>query len=245
VSERGKLLLVLGMHRSGTSAVTGMLADHGVELGPAREKRNAFNPRGNREILALRRVHERILDRAGGSWYEPPDEVEVTDADRSERDAVLAGIEGDVIALKDPRMLFAMELWRELDPLKIGVIRNPVAVRRSLERRASEGMGPVLVPAAWEALWRRYNRSLLNEAERAGPFPVVDFDRVADIDGQVRAALHAHGIEPTGEASSFDSSLLTAGGAAEDWRAEAEAASVEMWERLQDLAAQGGRGAPL
>jgi hypothetical protein len=237
VNARGKLLLVLGMHRSGTSAVTGMLADHGVELGPARAKQNAFNPRGNREILPLRRVHERILERAGGSWYEPPDEVEVTDADRSDRDAVLAGIEGDVIGLKDPRMLFAMDLWHELEPLRLGVIRNPVAVRRSLEHRASEGMGPVLVPAAWEALWRRYNRALLAETERE-PFPVVDFDRVEDIEGQVRAALRAHGIQPAGEASSFDHSLVSAG-AGEDWRPDAEPASVELWERLQALAGAG------
>lgn len=243
MSDRGKLLLVLGMHRSGTSAVTGMLADHGVELGPARAKRNAFNPRGNREILPLRRVHERILERAGGSWYEPPDEVEIDDADRSERDAVLAGIEGDVVAVKDPRMLFAMGLWRELDPRLIGVIRNPTAVRESLGRRASEGMGPVLLPAAWEALWRRYNRALLAEFER-GPFPVVDFDRIEHVEGQVREALRSHGVKPAGDVSSFESALVTAG-AGEGWRAEADPASVELWERLQEMVSASRAGRPL
>ena len=237
MSDRGKLLLVLGMHRSGTSAVMGLLEDHGVELGPARAKRNEFNRRGNREILPLRRIHERILDRAGGSWYEPPDSVEVTADDRSDRDAILDGIEGDVIALKDPRMLFAMELWRELDPLPIGVIRNPVAVRESLGHRASEGMGPVLLPADWEALWRRYNEALIAEAE-PGAFPIVDFDRVDDIDGQVRAALRAHGVKPTGESTSFDHSLISAR-AGEDWSADAEPESSELWERLQELADRG------
>ena len=241
MSDRGKLLLVLGMHRSGTSAVTGMLEDNGVGLGPARIKQNAFNPRGNREILPLRRVHERILERAGGSWVEPPDAVEIIDADRSERDAVLAGIEGDVIAVKDPRMLFAMELWRELEPLRIGVIRNPVAVRESLGHRASEGMGPVLLPADWEALWRRYNEALLAEAE-LGAFPVIDFDRVEDIEGQVRGALRAHGIKPMGESTSFDHSLVTAD-AGEGWREDADPESVELWDRLLVLA-EGGRSSP-
>lgn len=237
MSDRGKLLLVLGMHRSGTSAVTGMLQDNGVDLGPARIKRNEFNRRGNREILPLRRVHERVLERAGGSWFEPPDEVEVTAEDRSQRDEVLASFEGDVVAVKDPRMLFAMELWRELDPLYIGVIRNPVAVRESLGHRASEGMGPVLLPADWEALWRRYNEALLAEAERT-PMPVVDFDRLDDLDGQVRGALRAHGVKPTGESQSFDASLVSAG-PGEAWRDDAEPESLELWDRLQKLAAAG------
>ena len=240
MSDRGKLLLVLGMHRSGTSAVTGMLEDHGVELGPARVKQNAFNRRGNREILPLRRIHEGILERAGGSWYEPPESVEVTASDRAARDEILAGIEGDLIALKDPRMLFAMDLWHELEPIKLGVIRNPVAVRESLGHRASEGMGPVQLPADWEALWRRYNEALAAEYE-LGAFPIVDFDRVDDIDGQVRAALRAHGVKPTGESTSFDHSLLSAR-AGEGWRDDADPASLELWDRLQELAASGPSG---
>src|SRR3982750_2259725 len=58
---------VLGMHRSGPSAVAGMLADHGVEFGPV-SQRNRFNPRGNREIQELNRLHDRVLERSGGSW---------------------------------------------------------------------------------------------------------------------------------------------------------------------------------
>src|SRR5918992_1057883 len=59
------IVAVLGMHRSGTSAIAGMLADHGVELGPVSEQ-NRFNPRGNREIRELNRLHDRILERSGG-----------------------------------------------------------------------------------------------------------------------------------------------------------------------------------
>lgn len=229
MSEGRKLLAVLGMHRSGTSAVTAMLADHGVELGSAREKRNAFNPRGNREILALRRVHERVLERAGGSWADPPEAVEVSDADRAERDQVLEQIPGRVVAVKEPRMLLAMELWRDLAVAPIGVIRNPVAVRDSLGDRAAEGMGPVKVPSAWEALWRHYNRALLAELERE-PFPVVDFDRRGTLDPQVRAALAAHGIEVSGDAPSFEASLARPGD--EGWRRRAEPESAQLWDRL-------------
>ena len=51
-------------------------------------------------------------------------------------------------------MLLVPELWRDLDPRPIGVIRNPVAVRRSLERRGREReRHPELSAARWEELW--------------------------------------------------------------------------------------------
>jgi len=229
VSARPKLLVVLGMHRSGTSAVTALLQDFGVALGPAREKRNAFNPRGNREIIRLRRLHERVLERSGGSWANPPQRVEVTAEDRAERDAVLAAIEGEVIAVKEPRMLLAMDLWRDLGPAPIGVIRNPVAVVESLASRAAQGVGPVRTPPEWEELWRHYNELLLAELEREH-FPVVDFDRRAALEGQVKAALEARGVAPEGAAESFDRELVSAPDDA--WRARTRPESLELWERL-------------
>ena len=59
-----------------------------------------------------------------------------------------------------------LELWRDLDPKPIGVIRNPVAVRKSLERRARERAErhPQLSAASWEQLWTTYNRALLRGA---------------------------------------------------------------------------------
>lgn len=228
-----RLLVVLGMHRSGTSAVTGMLKDYGVGLGPAREKRNEFNLRGNREILRLRRLHEQVLERAGGSWCDPPESVEVTDGDRRERDEVLAAIEGEVIAVKDPRMLLAMELWRDLDPAPIGVIRNPVAVRDSLASRAAKGAGPARTPEAWEELWRHYNRLLLVELERRA-FPLVNFDHRDDLSAQVKAALAAHGVSAGGRSHSFDPGLVSAED--EAWRGRSAPESIELWDRLSEHA---------
>ena len=86
---RGKgVVAVLGMHRSGTSAVAGMLADHGVELGPVSEQ-NRFNPRGNREIRELNRLHDRVLERSGGSWWEPPARIRARPSDYRRRNEIL------------------------------------------------------------------------------------------------------------------------------------------------------------
>jgi hypothetical protein len=222
------------MHRSGTSATIGTIQQHGFELGSVSEE-NRFNTRGNRELRALVKLHDRILERCGGSWWQPPEAVSITDEDRRARDELLVAIPGERLAVKDPRMLLVLDLWRELDPSWIGVIRNPVAVRASLERRAQSRGRPPLNAAGWEALWLHYNRILLAELERT-PFPVVDFDRADELDAQIRAALSRYGFEAEGERTFFESGLVherTDAG----WRGQALLPdSVTLWERLADRA---------
>jgi hypothetical protein len=230
------IITVLGMHRSGTSAIAGMLADHGVELGPVSEK-NRFNPRGNREIRELNRLHDQVLERSGGSWWDPPARIRARSGDYRRRNEILGSIPGETIGVKDPRLLLVLELWHDLDPRPIGVIRNPAAVRESLERRADERQRrhPQLSAAGWEELWLIYNRALLAE-HRQHPFPVVDFDRHADLDSQVRAALAFHDLEPSAESGFFERDLL--GPSADDWRSRVGSSeALELWDTLAALAA--------
>ena len=230
------VVAVLGMHRSGTSATAGMLADHGVELGPVSEQ-NRFNPRGNREIRELNRLHDRVLERSGGSWWEPPARIRARSSDYRRRNEILASIPGKTIGVKDPRMLLVLELWRDLDLRPIGVIRNPVAVRESLERRAHERprRHPQLSATGWEELWLIYNRALLTE-HRQHPFPLIDFDRHHDLDSQVRAALAFHGLEASAESGFFERELVDQ--PAGDWRSQVGSTeALKLWDTLAALAA--------
>lgn len=231
-----RIVAVLGMHRSGTSAIAGMLADHGVELGPVSEQ-NRFNPRGNREIRKLNRLHDRILERSGGSWWEPPARIRARSGDYRRRNEILRSIPGERIGVKDPRLLLVLDLWRDLNPRPIGVIRNPVGVRESLERRAHERQRrhPQLSAAGWDELWLIYNRALLAE-HRRHPFPVIDFDRHTDLDSQVRAALAFHDLEPSGESGFFERELV--GPSVGDWRSQVGSTeALELWKTLAALAA--------
>ena len=223
------LIAVLGMHRSGTSATAGTLQKHGVDLGPVSEV-NPDQPRGTREIPGLRRLHDRILKRSGGSWWRPPKVVVIEPGDRRDRDDILATIPGETVGVKDPRLLLLLDLWRELEPLRIGVFRNPVAVRRSLEQRARELGRPSLSADKWEALWRYYNRILLEELQRS-PFPVIDFDRPDAFEAQVRAALAFYGVESQSGPAFFDPALTAEGDPR--WRTRVlSPKSLELWERL-------------
>jgi hypothetical protein len=229
------IVAVLGMHRSGTSAIAGMLADHGVELGPVSEQ-NRFNPRGNREIRELNRLHDRILERSGGSWWDPPARIRARWGDYRRRNEILRSIPGETIGVKDPRLLLVLDLWRDLNPRPIGVIRNPVAVRESLERRAHERRRrhPQLSAAGWDELWLIYNRALLAE-HRRHPFPVIDFARHHDLDSQVRAALAFHDLEPSAESVFFERELV--GQSAGDWRSQVGSTeALELWDTLAALA---------
>jgi hypothetical protein len=234
---RDKTLVgVLGMHRSGTSAIAGMLADHGVEFGAIRE-RNRFNPRGNREIPALNELHEAVLERNGGSWWRPPPQARVRPVDLRRRNRILAAIQGQTIAVKDPRMLVCPALWDDLELKRIGVIRNPVAVSRSLAHRARERphRHPQLSLGQWEEVLVTYHRALLAE-HRRNPFPIVDFDRPEELDRRVAAALEFWGVERAGSSEFLDPELMRPDPDAE-WMAQVESpGTLELWRTLAGIA---------
>src|SRR6266496_1756616 len=61
-------LLVLGMHRSGTSALAGLLIRLGAQGPKTLMPPNEHNPRGFWESDALYQFHERLLHSAGSGW---------------------------------------------------------------------------------------------------------------------------------------------------------------------------------
>ncbi len=170
-------IAVLGMHRSGTSCLTGLLEDAGVYLGDV-QRQNPHNALGNRESLAIVKLHDAVLAEHGASWDHPPDgPVRWSDPRRAELREIAAGYRGrDPWAFKDPRALFTLDGWRvELPALAlVGTFRHPVAVARSLAQRSGMALGDGL------ALWVRYNRRLLDLQGRFG-FDLVGFDLPREI----------------------------------------------------------------
>src|SRR5580693_429281 len=61
-------LVVLGMHRSGTSALTGMLHHLGVALGDDLMPATADNPRGYWEHSDIVRANQAIMTALGWAW---------------------------------------------------------------------------------------------------------------------------------------------------------------------------------
>jgi GT2 family glycosyltransferase len=147
-------IVVLGMHRSGTSSVGGLLALLGAWPG-AEELllRGPDNPRGHFEHGELHMACVRRLEAAGGDWKSPPrtNSTEATDAFRREVAEVLETLEPRrPWFIKEPRLcLLVRELLPLLTrPLFIHVVRDPREVAVSLQRR--DGMSPGQALALWE-----------------------------------------------------------------------------------------------
>ena len=66
-----RVICILGMHRSGTSCLTGSLQEAGLSLGDCHTW-NPHNLRGNRENQAFVDLHDDILKANHGAWDAPP-----------------------------------------------------------------------------------------------------------------------------------------------------------------------------
>lgn len=142
-------VVVLGMHRSGTSLVTEMLSRFGYHAGDGLLPGNEFNPRGYWELRRVAEIHNEFFRRLGRTWADPrplPPTVfgspHATWAQNQLRLVVEDEFGGATRwVVKDPRLCLLMPLWTPLLDESAGrihvlhVVRNPVSVASSLERR--------------------------------------------------------------------------------------------------------------
>jgi hypothetical protein len=195
-------IVVLGMHRSGTSCLAGMLAAGGA-ASAGEAVRNWDNARGHHEMLAAVRLDEAVLAYSGGHWLSPPAEVRWTEAHAAERDRLLrARIAGRPVLLKDPRMLLVLPFWRASQaPFRvIAIVRHPLAVARSLESWRE------LPLAEGIALWSAHNRALAADHARHG-YPIVDFEQPTAALVSACAAF-APGIDEAAAAAAHEPQLV-------------------------------------
>lgn len=166
-------ILVLGMHRSGTSAVTGALELAGAIPPRDPMPATADNPRGYWESPRIARLNNRLLEAAGTCWNDAApisagwfrDDARAADATEA-AGLVVAEFPGHgPLVCKDPRICRLLPLWlRALDlagcePMTLLVVRHPLEVAASLAARAERvEFRPAAVPDACDCLllWLRY-----------------------------------------------------------------------------------------
>ena len=215
-------VMVVGMHRSGTSAVTRVVNLLGVPLGRADDIYSAEdNPSGHWESRTLCALNDAILQVFGGfdmsmppmprSWLRSRRAEQLRSVMRATFDDVY---QGERWLWKDPRICLTLPLWRQVlsDFCIVFVVRDAEAVMRSLHRR--EGGGYPLFYCY--ALWDDYNRRAV-----AGSFglPVV----TVDFDSMLEDPLHhvkllseglsSVGVQLNGEIDTAAASLRRPAGA--------------------------------
>ncbi len=153
-------ILILGMHRSGTSALTGTLEKLGVHLGNDLMVQNEYNPKGYFENNRLYKINEKLLAQCNSNW----DDVFFMSAKLEllknsplleELKSTLQDEFGNspLFAIKDPRLAYLFPIYahilNELD-IDIKVVipyRNPLEVADSLHKR--DHMSPERAMLLW------------------------------------------------------------------------------------------------
>ena len=171
-------ILVIGMHRSGTSLVARTLAAAGAWAGRSEDMLAAQsdNPLGFLERRDLVAANEALLAAAGASWFAPPPAPLGEGGDQTAVPDVLAALAAGAppdapTLLKDPRLCLTWPAWDRDGTVIVYVYRQPLAVADSLRRRNR-------FPLAYGlALWEHYNQCAL-AALRGRPHTCVSYDRI-------------------------------------------------------------------
>ncbi|HMS06646.1 MAG TPA: sulfotransferase domain-containing protein [Burkholderiaceae bacterium] len=198
-----KLVIVLGMHRSGTSAVTRALTVLGVDLGSYLIESQEDNPKGFWEDSEMLSFNERLMRAVGMEWdcLRPIRQHEIEQLKcqgfllealsllkRKTQNKIVFGF-------KDPRFTKMLPFWVSVLPylgVKIYFLiakRNPLDVVRSLKKRNE-------IPHTFGYLmWLEYMSSALRytidyprmivDYNELLENPVSEVNRIADFLGQV------------------------------------------------------------
>lgn len=179
-------LLVLGMHRSGTSALTRVVNLLGVELGTdLMEAVEGNNERGFWEHQGVVDRHDRLLADFGMRWDDPRAmpanwlDHPATRAARTDLESILDAefATAPLWGVKDPRMCRLLPLWRSMLEDRgvrvkvLHMLRHPLEIARSLERRDGMPRGRGLM------LWLRHQIEALEFSEGT-PQSWASFDRL-------------------------------------------------------------------
>ena len=167
-----RLVIVLGMHRSGTSLCANMLAGLGVDMAEAAAP-SPDNPRGHWERPRINDLHDEIFAMHGARWTDashhlalPPNwhEEPAIRGIRAKLAAYLTPLlnHPGPIGFKDPRTARLLPLWDQLleelnlEPRYVFCIRDPAQVARSITTRDRT------VRAHAEYRWLIYNAHALH-----------------------------------------------------------------------------------
>lgn len=138
-------LIVLGMHRSGTTMLTEILISSGYFMGK--------DLSSNAESYMFTKINETLLNAHGGSWHNPVEVMEAENIELNEQRFYLDFLRirrNPFLPLKirmfnkwgwkDPRNTFTFTYWKEnyfSDAKLLHIYRNGIDVALSLKKRNS------------------------------------------------------------------------------------------------------------
>ena len=201
-ARRPTILFVLGMGRSGTSALTRVLSLCGATLPPGMLGANKGNERGYWEPRETVALNLGILRERGSGWWdlEMPQGDEFDAAERKSHTAEIAAYlarlpASPLVVIKDLQIVFSAEMWFDAAVQSGFQVATVIAVRNPEEVAASMKDQYKAPPEFASALWLRAN--LLSERVTRGvPRVFVEYaNLLEDWRGEVERISAALGVE--------------------------------------------------
>ncbi len=198
ISKKSQVVLILGMHRSGTSAVARGVGALGYDMGDNLMPKSKDNVKGYWEDIDVVQLNDEILSSLDSSWDNVASFLSI-DAKKNERVEELALSINELlkdkfsnkeyIAIKDPRISVLLPLWqsqletKDFSVKKILCLRSPQGVVDSLSVRDS------FSETKSAHLWYEYNRRVLDSVvddilivsyEQILSQPMIELKRIGD-----------------------------------------------------------------
>jgi hypothetical protein len=186
-----KGLMILGMHRSGTSALAGQCAGLGLSFGDNLLPAQVDNPEGYYEDIELVSANDTLCTMLFGGWDSPlawadaarlfpVEDSQVLDVAKPAKEVLRSLSAGEQHwAVKDPRLSRLLPIWSPmiqdsgLDVSLLMAVRRPTEVAASLGQRNRLGVTTSLL------LWLRHVAEPLAYALEHGlTIGIVSFDKL-------------------------------------------------------------------
>ncbi len=213
-ADNQSVIILTGMHRSGTSLTASLLQSAGVNFGDRLMGSNTGNSQGHFEDLDFVEFHQNVLQSQGISvagWTRENQIVVQQQYLTPAIDLIEARKERPIWGWKDPRTTLFLDFWSQLLPHAkyIFVYRSPWEVIDSLFRR-----GDVIFrtnPNFAVTQWCQYNQAVLNFCQG---YPeqclLIDVDSVIqNFDGIIDLIAQKFGIKLRSPESLYQESLFT------------------------------------
>lgn len=183
------LIVVLGMHRSGTSMLTRGLQALGIELGetlmPAVKGNNDKGFWEDTEIAAL---NETLLADIGSSWHSlaPPTAenfawlVEHGYVERAAEILLPKLSDTHIFGLKDPRISKLLPFWKQVFARCGATVRYVVAARNPLSVARSLAARDHFHEIKSHYIWLMHSLGILGDADVQQGAVITDYDRMLD-----------------------------------------------------------------
>lgn len=242
-------LLILGMHRSGTSFLARLMQTLGVFIGDQLVGPQRGNPRGHFEARPVLEFHQNLINRRiastrrafdDGMLVQSPLRGDYTEEEIREAGELVSSMERDGFwGWKEPRTCLFLDLWQKILPEAMGVIvyRHPLDVHQSLLRR--EHWDLALFPDQAMRAYTLYNRCLLDSGLET-PFIFnanAGFSDVKDLTARLSAAFGLNPAEDLPEFHRTEFKMLRVSPALHQLTGLIYPEAVEAFEAFQDRTA--------